>query len=391
MGSSVKDHVCRDKGLGIGVTHLSQTKKSLGGGVGESLVGSSKKVVHVQVTSPKEAMVVQQAKIDSPSDLIDIEVTTANVECLTQKKQRGFTRITRASVNKPGDKMVIDKARVNVGVVIRESEGFKNPKRKIDASIDLEDPVLIATLHNCNGTFLLITRLSGETYGLLEETSMTFCLTSPNALVTHVSLSSSDHSLIILDQNPVRTKGKRRFTFDSRWVKEVGFNQVVETAWNSPVEGLGFFGLQKRIGNVRVALLKWKGEHKINSAKVIEECKEKLSLLATQGGFRDWEAWASVKHRRLINRLDNLVRADGRTCDRIENTIDEIEQHFHNLFTTSNPDVENYDMQGIPHSITEAMNLQLTKHVEEEEIKDAVMGMDPNKAPGVDGMSPAFF
>ncbi|XP_071903090.1 uncharacterized protein [Coffea arabica] len=48
-------------------------------------------------------------------------------------------------------------------------------------------------------------------------------------------------------------------------------------------------------------------------------------------------------------------------------------------------------LEGIPVSITEQMNRDLTKDVEEEEIKTAFFSMEPNKAPGSDGMSPLFF
>ena len=48
-------------------------------------------------------------------------------------------------------------------------------------------------------------------------------------------------------------------------------------------------------------------------------------------------------------------------------------------------------LEGIPHSITQEMNTNLTKSVKEEEIKVALFSMQPDKAPGQDGMTPLFF
>ena len=48
-------------------------------------------------------------------------------------------------------------------------------------------------------------------------------------------------------------------------------------------------------------------------------------------------------------------------------------------------------LEGIPTKITDQMNRILVKPVDEHEIKTAVFSMNPNKAPGNDGMSPLFY
>ena len=48
-------------------------------------------------------------------------------------------------------------------------------------------------------------------------------------------------------------------------------------------------------------------------------------------------------------------------------------------------------LEGIPLSINQEMNTKLTKPVEEDEIRVALFSMQPDKAPGQDGMSPLFF
>lgn len=48
-------------------------------------------------------------------------------------------------------------------------------------------------------------------------------------------------------------------------------------------------------------------------------------------------------------------------------------------------------MNGIPLTVTEDINKSLTSLVTEKEIKDAVFAMNPEKTPGPDGMTAAFY
>lgn len=47
-------------------------------------------------------------------------------------------------------------------------------------------------------------------------------------------------------------------------------------------------------------------------------------------------------------------------------------------------------MEGIPSSIDERMNYNLTKDITENEIRQAVFDMNPDKAPDPNGMTPLF-
>lgn len=68
----------------------------------------------------------------------------------------------------------------------------------------------------------------------------------------------------------------------------------------------------------------------------------------------------------------------------------EIIDYFGNLFSSSNPTEFDPILQSIPQVITAQMNSQLTKPLTELEIQKAVFSLNPNKAPGLDGMSPIF-
>lgn len=69
----------------------------------------------------------------------------------------------------------------------------------------------------------------------------------------------------------------------------------------------------------------------------------------------------------------------------------EIAAYFENLFTTSHPRDCEEILEGIPKTISETMNANLTKVVENQEIRKALFFMHPHKAPGPDGMSLFFF
>ena len=62
-----------------------------------------------------------------------------------------------------------------------------------------------------------------------------------------------------------------------------------------------------------------------------------------------------------------------------------------NLFSRSGGEKIESILEGMPHSITPSMNENLTRSVNEEEIKSALFAMNPNKSPGLDGMTPLFF
>ena len=69
----------------------------------------------------------------------------------------------------------------------------------------------------------------------------------------------------------------------------------------------------------------------------------------------------------------------------------EVTSYYDHLFKTSELGDLKEILDGIPITITNQMNKELTKKVKEDEIKGAFFSMDPNKAPRSDGMSPLFF
>ena len=98
-----------------------------------------------------------------------------------------------------------------------------------------------------------------------------------------------------------------------------------------------------------------------------------------------------VKGRRVSNRIRNLQRENDSWTENEDEVVTEISDFFKELFKSGGRSDMSEILDGIPHSITQEMNDKLTKAVEEDEIHDALFSMNPEKAPGQDGMSPLFF
>ncbi|CAA7032412.1 unnamed protein product [Microthlaspi erraticum] len=66
-------------------------------------------------------------------------------------------------------------------------------------------------------------------------------------------------------------------------------------------------------------------------------------------------------------------------------------EYFSELFTTTSPNDFTDLLDGIPTVISETDNALLTRPALEEEVRAALFLMNPEKAPGPDGMTALFF
>ncbi|KAK6141083.1 hypothetical protein DH2020_025164 [Rehmannia glutinosa] len=90
---------------------------------------------------------------------------------------------------------------------------------------------------------------------------------------------------------------------------------------------------------------------------------------------------ASTIQRRKSNCIERLIRNDGSYCETVEEIEAEICDSYQQLFQSSSPVEDQFILEGISCSISAAMNLELTSHVEDVEIKRALFRIQPNKAP----------
>nr|XP_027086514.1 uncharacterized protein LOC113708252 [Coffea arabica] len=204
---------------------------------------------------------------------------------------------------------------------------------------------------------------------------------------------------------------------------------VVEQAWQKDEPGSRMFKITRKIRNCRIELLKWRNTFQANSKRKIVEVRKRLEAVSSseaaskkemmtelknqlkeayqeeekfwnQKARLDWLRegdkntkyfHAFVKGRRIKNRIRKLQRENGSWAESEEEIVSEISGFFRELFTSGGRNDMSEILEGIPHSITQEMNTNLTKPVEEEEIQSAIFSMQSDKAPGQDGMSPLFF
>ncbi|XP_027095016.2 uncharacterized protein [Coffea arabica] len=244
--------------------------------------------------------------------------------------------------------------------------------------------------------------------------------TFDKAKCQHMDTYASDHSILCLDTDPEKGKRKQRFFFDKRWLHKEGVQQVVEQAWQKDEPGSRMFKITRKIRNCRIELLKWRNTFQANSKRKIVEVRKRLEAVSSseaaskkemmtelknqlkeayqeeekfwsQKARLDWLRegdkntkyfHAFVKGRRIKNRIRKLQRENGSWAESEEEIVSEISGFFRELFTSGGRNDMSEILEGIPHSITQEMNTNLTKPVEEEEIQSAIFSMQSDKAPG---------
>lgn len=100
---------------------------------------------------------------------------------------------------------------------------------------------------------------------------------------------------------------------------------------------------------------------------------------------------AATAERRKRNRLDAILDESGIKYEGEEEIAGVFTKFFENLFSTSSPTDCEEILESIPKPITETMNRNLTRAVDDQEIKEALFSIHPKKSPGPDGITPLFF
>jgi hypothetical protein len=225
----------------------------------------------------------------------------------------------------------------------------------------------------------------------------------------------------------------KRFHFESIWPKFEGFLQTVEEAWTCPWSNVDIFReLDYKLRNTAKALQRWSMKH-VGSVRLqlaiakelvlrFEVAQETRTLAAHELQLRR-KAKASclglaslmrtIIHQR--SRIVNIAEGDANTkkfhlqaCHRkrksfidkvsAENNnilIQETEKadaffsHFHELLGTSSPRAVHLDLEelGLPKLNPQGIDFCFS----EEEIWKAIQEIHPDKAPGPDGFTGAFY
>lgn len=100
---------------------------------------------------------------------------------------------------------------------------------------------------------------------------------------------------------------------------------------------------------------------------------------------------AKTKQRRARNRLTKLKNPRG-GWEESEKDIERVAAaYFQVLFTTSSPGNFDEALRFVTEKVTTQCNENLTRMSSDEEIKKVMFAINPEKAPGPDGMTSLFY
>lgn len=255
----------------------------------------------------------------------------------------------------------------------------------------------------------------------------------PIATVIHVEMLRSDHSLLVVDLFHKDSRRKKRFRFESYWVKHEEFNDVVRDGWcdgnveemDCPIADVGV-----RLRQCESVLSKWGAKRFPNCRKKIAELKRKITSLK----MGDWsvqkaedvsnlsreieELWKIEEEfrgqrarlswvqygdknskffhtvtvqRRQRNRITKIKDSEGVWVDDERQIADDFRVFFSDLFTSVGDRDFQEALEVVLPVIDDAENVELLNLVTYDEIRKAVFQLGKDKAPGPDGFSGVFF
>lgn len=174
------------------------------------------------------------------------------------------------------------------------------------------------------------------------------------------------------------------------------------SVWGKEITG----NFSRRIKECKESLKQLRGNSDRGYVERYDAVKKQLASILNQREIfwrqRSKQMWlqAGDQNSRFFHKLASNRRRNNQIHnlkDTYENWVDWefgldtlMERCFNDLFRATESDWKEV-IECIPTIITDAQNVKFLKPIEEEEVKRALFQMNPDKAPGPDGMTPAFF
>ncbi|XP_019178261.1 PREDICTED: uncharacterized protein LOC109173479 [Ipomoea nil] len=212
-----------------------------------------------------------------------------------------------------------------------------------------------------------------------------------SAVVRNLLTMEFDHNAILLDmESRTFRRAKKRFRFESAWLQDEGCHKAVDQVWRSTL-GMNF---QDRITECRSYLGKWGEDYFRRNGKQIKCLRHKLENLRDSreqqdvADYIETEGTLQASARRRRNQLHRIKNPEGQWLEGTE-LNGEVLRYYSDIFQSTgiNADIFNH----VPSRVSPEMNATLALPFTIVEIKEALFSMAPEKAPGPDGMSPAFY
>ncbi|XP_042504810.1 uncharacterized protein LOC122081684 [Macadamia integrifolia] len=254
----------------------------------------------------------------------------------------------------------------------------------------------------------------------------------PDAAVYIRSSTNSDHCPLIIDSEGGRFKGHRPFRFESMWFRHPDCKPTAISAWSSPISNTENPPLFQKMEKCIPVFRKWNKEvfgHVQTKIKKLEEelvliqsgpitddnqVKEHdLSATLNEELKREEELWRqksrnqwlqqgdrntsffhlSTIQRRGSNRILRLKTENDAWTQSDDEIYQVINEYYTQIFHSEGVDQDalSFVLNTIQPKVTEEMNVRLCAVPTMEEVALALKAMGPLKAPGPDGLPPAFF
>jgi ribonuclease HI/exonuclease III len=267
---------------------------------------------------------------------------------------------------------------------------------------------------------------------LVQSSFLVLGLKTTSKILPH---SVSDHKPICLEIKKDQVKGPIPFRFSPNWLKDIEFDDIVTKVWASTVQGSASYVWEEKIKRLKYALKSWaKLQPNPAEARLTAQCHlEAHQLLMEQKEItpeilkkedslqRDWHQACRLEENywRQKSRSLWLKEGDRNTAyfhkqteaRKHHNAVMEVQirdttitdpegikqaayETFEKLYTAPK-DVElnqqTYPINLIPTLISAETNNKLTRDITQQEIKEALDKMHPDKAPGPDGFTARFY
>ncbi|KAM6543504.1 hypothetical protein CsatB_007951 [Cannabis sativa] len=186
--------------------------------------------------------------------------------------------------------------------------------------------------------------------------------------VRNLPIHFSDHGAITLDTHMERENVVTPFRYLDAWSRDPDRRRVIEEAWREAIGGFHSFIPCQKLSFTAKALKVW-------NANVFGHCQTKIKALE--------KLLCEVQKRPPSN---ENVELEGTIMLELEEST-----NFQEIFTFTNPRIDDDLGDLIPRSILDEENSLLCVIPLEDEVKKVVWSMPPLKSPGPDGFPIKFF
>nr|XP_019068134.1 uncharacterized protein LOC109119692 [Solanum lycopersicum] len=195
---------------------------------------------------------------------------------------------------------------------------------------------------------------------------------------TRARSRGSDHCPLLMEMNENKENAIKYFKFLNCWTENESFLHIVENCWKKKVAGNPMWIFHTKMRRLTKTLRDWSKKEYGDVFEKVKQYEEGVKI--AEGNF--------IMDNSKDNR-EKLYAANAHYRD--ENIARETCDYYQGIFTGKTEKIREDLLQCIPKLITQEHNVELEKMPSEEEVRRVVMNMNPNSAPGPDGIGGKFY